>query len=51
MTAASVLPGIWRVTLAGIVAGLIYSLANHFSVGIGGKLGTIAFAGTAMTVD
>jgi len=36
--------------VAGTIAGIIYSLARHFWVGIGGKLGTIAFAGTALTV-
>ncbi len=50
MTSSHVLPGTPWVFLAGIVAGILYSLAKHFWVGIGGKLGTIAFAGTAVTV-
>jgi hypothetical protein len=50
MTSAHVLPSTLWVTVAGILAGVIYSLAKHFWVGIGGKLGTIAFAGTALTV-
>ena len=50
MTASFVLPTAGWVTLAGILAGVIYSLARHFWVGIGGKLGTIAFAGTVVTV-
>ena len=50
MTSSHVLPGTSWVVLAGILAGIIYSLSKHFWVGIGGKLGTIAFAGTALTV-
>ena len=50
MTSSQVLPGTSWVFLAGTIAGIIYSLARHFWVGIGGKLGTIAFAGTALTV-
>lgn len=50
MTASYVLPTAGWVTLAGILAGVIYSLARHFWMGIGGKLGTIAFAGTVVTV-
>jgi len=50
MTSSHVLPGLGGLTLAGILAGILYSLANHFCVGIGGKLGTMAFAGTAITV-
>ena len=50
MTSSHVLPSTWWVAVAGIMAGIIYSLAKHFWVGIGGKLGTIAFAGTALTV-
>jgi hypothetical protein len=50
MTSSQVLPNLGWLTLAGILAGILYSLANHFCVGIGGKLGTMAFAGTAITV-
>ncbi len=50
MTSPHVLPGTSWVILAGTIAGILYSLARHFWVGIGGKLGTIAFAGTALTV-
>jgi hypothetical protein len=50
MTSSYVLPSISWIVLAGIMAGIIYSLATHFWVGIGGKLGAIAFAGTALTV-
>lgn len=50
MTSANVLPGTTWVVVAGTLVGIIYSLARHFWVGIGGKLGTIAFAGTALTV-
>jgi len=50
MTSSHVLPGTPWVVLAGIIAGVIYSWAKHFWVGVGGKLGTIAFAGTALIV-
>lgn len=50
MTSSHVLPGTLWVVLAGIIAGVIYSWARHFWVGIGGKLGAIAFAGTALIV-
>jgi hypothetical protein len=50
MTSSHILPGSWWMTLAGMLAGIVYSLSKHFWVGIGGRLGTIAFAGTAMTV-
>ncbi|MGA9605801.1 MAG: hypothetical protein WBR21_02065 [Rouxiella badensis] len=50
MTSSYVLPGTPWIILAGICTGVIYSWAKHFWVGIGGKLGTIAFAGTALTV-
>lgn len=50
MTSSHVLPGTAWIVLAGIFTGVLYSWARHFWVGIGGKLGTIAFAGTALTV-
>jgi hypothetical protein len=50
MTPSSVLPGTYWIVLAGIFTGILYSCARHFWVGIGGKLGTIAFAGTALAV-
>ena len=50
MTSSDLLPGFWWTILAGLLAGIVYSLARHIWVGIGGKLGTMAFAGTAMTV-
>ena len=50
MTSSHVLPDTRWVVAAGITAGIIYSLAKHFWVGIGGKLGTIAFVGTTLTV-
>jgi hypothetical protein len=50
MTSSHVLPDTRWVIVAGIMAGIIYSLARQFWVGIGGKLGTIAFAGTTLTV-
>ena len=50
MTSSQVLPTVAWVTLAGILAGILYSLATHCWMGVGGKLGTIAFAGAAITV-
>jgi hypothetical protein len=50
MTSSRVLPSVAWITLAGILAGILYSLANHCWMGMGGKLGTIAFAGAAITV-
>lgn len=50
MTSTHVLPGLGWLALAGILAGVVYSLANYLCVGIGGKLGTMAFAGTAIAV-
>jgi len=50
MTSSDLLPGFWWMILAGLLAGIVYSLARHMWVGIGGKLGTMAFAGTAVTV-
>src|SRR5258707_117331 len=50
MTSSHLLPGSWWMTIAGMLAGIVYSLSRHFWVGIGGRLGTIAFAATSMTV-
>lgn len=50
MTSSQVLPSLGWLTLAGVLAGIFYSLANHFCLGVGGNLGTMAFAGTAITV-
>src|SRR6201999_223984 len=50
MTSSHVLPGTSWVFLAGTIAGIIYSLARHFWVGIGGKLGTMGFPATALSM-
>jgi len=38
-----------EVGLAGLIAGIVYVLTRHVFNGIGGKLGTIALIGTALT--
>ncbi|MEA3430145.1 MAG: hypothetical protein U9R08_02640 [Nanoarchaeota archaeon] len=50
MSAPFVLSSLWFVALAGVVAGVIYALSHEVYTGMGGKLGTIAFTGTAITV-
>jgi hypothetical protein len=49
MTSSLVLPSLSWVTFAGALSGAFYSLANHHWGGVGGKLGTLAFAGSAIT--
>jgi len=39
----------WEVTLAGLIAGGVYLLTKDIFNGFGGKLGTIALVGTALT--
>jgi hypothetical protein len=48
MTSSHLFPGSWWMTLAGMLAGIVYSLSRHFWVGIGGGLGTIVFSATSM---
>lgn len=43
------LPGLLWIALAGALAGLFYSLTHQVWGGIGGKLGTLAFAASALT--
>jgi len=37
---------LWMVALAGLIAGIVYVIAKEVFVGIGGKMGTIAFIGS-----
>lgn len=46
MSSPLVLSNILLITIAGFVAGILYSLTPNVLVGAGGKLGTMAFIGT-----
>lgn len=50
MSSSLVLGNIWVVGLAGLAAGILYLFAENVFKGVGGKLGTIAFVGVALTV-
>lgn len=39
----------WEVTLAGLIAAVVFTLTQDIFRGVGGKLGTIALVGTALT--
>lgn len=45
MSSQAVVPSIGFVTLAGILAGLFFMLSKNLFLGLGGKLGSIAFCG------
>ncbi len=45
MTSENIGATYWFISLAGIVAGILYVLATNTFVGVGGKLGTVAFGG------
>ncbi|WP_121346126.1 hypothetical protein [Gillisia mitskevichiae] len=47
MTSANIGATYWFISLAGIVAGILYVLATNTFVRVGGKLGTVAFGGVA----
>jgi hypothetical protein len=49
MTSIQLLNTHWEFAIAGVVAGLLFMLTDGAFPGIGGKLGTIAFAGTVIT--
>lgn len=48
MSSAEITPSIGVVLFAGIVAGVFFLLSKNLFIGIGGKLGTIAFVGVAV---
>ncbi|MFH2020153.1 MAG: hypothetical protein ABIJ34_02000 [archaeon] len=50
MSSTLVLPNIFIAGVAGFFAGLLYYLSHDSYIGVGGKLGTIAFSGVALTV-
>ncbi len=45
MSSVVVMPSIWLVLIAGCMTGVIYILAKSLFLGMGGKLGTMAFGG------
>ncbi|CAM4248500.1 hypothetical protein [Gillisia hiemivivida] len=47
MTSAGIGAAYWFIILSGFIAGILYVLATNTFVGVGGKLGTIAFGGVA----
>lgn len=47
MTSASIGATHWFIILSGFIAGILYVLSTNTFVGVGGKLGTIAFGGVA----
>ena len=48
MSSAEVAPSLSFVLYAGVLTGLLFMLTKSFFVGVGGKLGTIAFGGVAI---
>ncbi|MGB1205196.1 MAG: hypothetical protein ACPG5B_06090 [Chitinophagales bacterium] len=48
MSSVAVVPSISFAMAAGILAGVLFMLSKNLFLGIGGKLGTIAFGGVAM---
>lgn len=50
MTAPELTPTYWHALLAGGLASIVYVVTQPVFQGVGGKLGTIAFVGTTLTV-
>lgn len=48
MTSVSISASYWFIIISGFIAGLLFVLATNTFVGVGGKLGTIAFGGVAV---
>jgi uncharacterized protein (DUF983 family) len=48
MSSVEIIPSIFMVSAAGILAGLFFMLSKNLFVGMGGKLGSIAFAGVVI---
>lgn len=49
MSSPLVLPQLWTVGVAGLLAGLVYIASHEIYIDTGGTLGTIAFTGTLIT--
>ena len=47
MSMSNVAQNIWFIILAGIIAGIVFSIAKYVFKGCGGKWGTIAFVGVS----
>ena len=50
MTSALILPNPWWIAAAGLLAGYFYSVSGQVVRGIGGKMGSTAFAGAMVTI-
>lgn len=50
MTAPELIPTYWHALFAGGLASIVYAVSQPVFQGVGGKLGTIAFVGTTLTV-
>jgi hypothetical protein len=48
MSSITIAPSIYFVITAGLVSGLIFMLSKSLFIGVGGKLGTVAFAGVVV---
>ncbi|WP_155807126.1 hypothetical protein [Gillisia marina] len=48
MTATYISQGYLFIFLAGIATGIIYILSKNIFIGVGGKLGTMAFGGVVI---
>jgi len=48
MSSTSIASSIYFVIIAGLISGIIFMLSKSLFVGIGGKLGTVAFAGVVI---
>ncbi|RBP28463.1 hypothetical protein DFR65_10780 [Oceanihabitans sediminis] len=49
MSSVVIAPSIYFVMLAGMLSGLLFMLSKNIFLGIGGKLGTVAFGGVVIT--
>ena len=50
MTSPELFGSYWAATLAGVLAGLLFTIAHPVFHGLGGKLGTTAFVGVSMVL-
>ena len=48
MSSALVLSNIWLVLLASVLAALLFVISKNIYLGVGGRLGTIAFMGVTL---
>jgi len=50
MSSSKIMPDFLVVGTAGVICGIVFVLSKNIFVGVGGKLGTIAFVGSALTI-